>query len=139
MRGSAHRGDPQWRVVWLAVGLIVATALLALIVTAVFPSAARAAPSARITGRVQLCGGPVPGRCYPGSPTVKMVLADNGSKHRVAMAPLDKSRFRMRIATPGIYTLEAVGGRNDHTVWSRTTVRVGVRRTTDVLLTVSIP
>ncbi len=34
----------------MAVGLIVATALLALIVTAVFPSAARAAPSAQITG-----------------------------------------------------------------------------------------
>ncbi len=80
----------------------------------------------------------MPGRCYTGSPTVRRVVAEDGNRRRIAVAALEKSLFHMRIATPGIYTLEAVGGRNDHTIWSRTQVRVRAGQTASVVLTVSI-
>ena len=84
----------------------------------------RAVRDAVISGYVQLCGGPAPGRCRiarigvcqsrRGCITSDRVAVFNARGRRVAVVRLRRARFRLRLV-PGSYTLELLGdGRLAH-------------------------
>lgn len=106
--------------------------------------------TAVVSGYVQLCGGPSPGRCWKGKigfceaprgcVTSHRVAAIDVSGRRVATERLRHGRFKLRLI-PGRYTIELLGdGRRvrgqvmqQKRVWAR------AHRTTRVRFLFSVP
>jgi hypothetical protein len=100
----------------------------------------RARRTAVVSGYIQLCGGPAPGRCWNGKigfceaptgcVTSDRVAAVNASGRRVATEKLHHARFTLHLA-PGRYTIEllADGTRLHGQVMQRKTVLARARRT----------
>lgn len=111
------------RIAWASSALVVACGFL----TAVAGLSVAAAPahrSAMVTGLVEACGGPAPGRCYKetvgfcsapdGCVSTHRVAAVNWSGRRVAVQRLRHGRFKFRLP-PGRYTIQLLGdGRKVH-------------------------
>lgn len=98
---------------------------------------------ASVVGRIRLCGGPAPGRCWfqkQTFPYASRAVATNSAGLWVAMAQLHHNRFRLTIATPGPYRFELMGsGKHVNTVVSRTRATVRAGSTTNVVFTIPVP
>lgn len=106
--------------------------------------------TAVVSGYVQLCGGPAPGRCWKGEAgfcqaprgcvTTDRVAAINSSGRRVATQKLHHGRFKLRLV-PGRYTIELLGdGKRVHgQVMQHKTVRARGGRTTIVRFKYAVP
>jgi hypothetical protein len=81
-------------------------------------TAARTRRTATVSGYVEYCGGPAPGRCYKGNVgfcqppqgcvTTHRVAAVNMRGRRVATQRLYRGRFKLHL-TPGLYTIQLLG------------------------------
>jgi hypothetical protein len=85
----------------LAAVLLVASALF--FVAGAAAVAGIYGPSARVVGRIELCGGHAPGRCRSGN---GRVAVRDASGRQVAKHRTDHARFEFSL-TPGRYTLLA--------------------------------
>ena len=98
---------------------------------------------ATVAGRVRLCGGPAPGRCWfqkEAYPYASRAVAVNSSGLWVAMAQLSHNRFRFTIAAPGSYRFELMGsGQHLNTVIARTKASVQAGAITNVVFTIPVP
>jgi hypothetical protein len=106
--------------------------------------------TAVVSGYVQLCGGPAPGRCWKGEigfcqasngcVTSDRVTAVNASRDRVATHKLRHGRFTLRLV-PGRYTIELLGdGKRVHArVMQQKRVWARAHRTTTVRFFFAVP
>lgn len=109
-----------------------------------------AARSGTLAGRVQLCGGPAPGRCHTatfgsclppeGCLSTDRVLIATPQGERVAERRLHHARFHLQMA-PGRYAVTLLGdGKHVHArVMERRHVRVRAGRRTLIRFSFSIP
>ena len=116
--GASER-SVQWmaRRVWIVSFLLAALGALAAGLTVGASAAARPPRrTAVVSGYVQLCGGPAPGRCWKGEfgfceapkgcVTSDRVAAVSAYGRRVATQKLDHGRFKVHLV-PGRYTMSA--------------------------------
>ena len=116
-------------------------------------SGSAAAPrrhTAVVSGYVQLCGGPPPGRCWKGEigfcqapkgcVTSDRVAAVNAAGRRVATQKLHHGRFKLHLV-PGRYTIELLGdGRRVHgQVMQRKKIWARAHHTTAVHFFYAVP
>lgn len=106
--------------------------------------------TAVVSGYVQLCGGPAPGRCWKGEAgfceaprgcvTSDRVAAVNAAGRRVATQKLHHGRFKLDLV-PGRYTIELLGdGRRVHgQVMQRKKIWARAHRTTAVHFFYAVP
>jgi hypothetical protein len=115
-----------------------------------FAAARPGRPTALISGYVQLCGGPFPGRCWRGEigfceapkgcVTSDRVAAVSASGRRVATQELHRGRFKLHLV-PGRYTIELLGdGARVHgQVMQRKKVRAWAHRATNARFFFAVP
>lgn len=106
--------------------------------------------TAVVSGYVQLCGGPAPGRCWKGKVgfcqapkgcvTSDRVTAVNTAGHRVATERLHRASFKLHLV-PGRYTIKLLGdGKRVHgKVMQRKKVFARAGRTTTVRFLFAVP
>jgi hypothetical protein len=139
------------RRVWIVSVLpAVLGALAAALSVGAFAAARPARRTAVVSGYVQLCGGPAPGRCWKGEigfceapkgcVTSDRVAAINAAGRRVATQRLVRGRFKFHLV-PGRYTIELLGdGKRVHgEVMQRKKVSARSRRTTTVRFFFNVP
>jgi hypothetical protein len=139
------------RRVWIVSLLIAALGALAAGLTVGASAAAHPARrTAAVSGYVQLCGGPAPGRCWKGEigfceapkgcVTSDRVAAVNASGRRVATQKLHHGRFELHLV-PGRYTIALLGdGKRVHgQVMQRKKVWARARRATTVRFFFAVP
>lgn len=130
--------------------LVLALGALAGLVSDTSSAARPARRTATVSGYVQLCGGPAPGRCWKGEigfceapqgcATSDRVAAVNSAGRRVATQRLHHGRFSLRLV-PGHYTIELLGdGRRVHgRVMQRKKVWARAHRTAQVRFFFAVP
>lgn len=90
-----------------------------------------------VVGRVRLCGGPAPGRCWTQSyGHGDRVLVSDATGAWLAMAAVSRGRFRFRIAAAGDYTFALYAG---NALLGRLHARIAARGTTRIVFTIPVP
>jgi hypothetical protein len=135
---------------WIVSIMLAALGALAAGLTVGASSARPTSRTAVVSGYVQLCGGPAPGRCWKGEfgvceapkgcVTSDRVAAVNARGRRVVTQKLHHGRFKLYLI-PGRYTIELLGdGKRVHgQVMQRKKVWAQARRTTTVRFLFDVP
>ena len=142
------------RRLWIArVAFVFVLAIGALMVAlggAASSAARRPSRNATVSGYVQLCGGPAPGRCWKGKAgfcqqpqgcvTTSRVAVIDVRGRRVATQRLHRARFRFHLV-PGHYTVELLGdGKRVHgRVMQTKKITARAHRTTVVRFLFAVP
>jgi hypothetical protein len=92
---------------------------------------------ATVRGRLRLCGGPAPGRCYiENLDNHDRVIVTGSNGKWLATAAVNHGRFAFKIASPGTYTFGFYTG---NTLVRKLRERVTLGKTTRVVFLIPIP